>query len=184
VSGIFIQMQNDRVRLHLLKGMRFCALVFCGVAIAAPKSEARRYMQASKTGAVHAPQKELRCPDGSVRPSSKSGHHTVVLSWHASEPSKGHDVKGYCIYRSETKITATSLNRCKNCQRVNEIPVGAVVCIDDLVQDDHTYYYVAAAIDAGSRVSSFSNLAQATATKESVHPGAPISASLCRGSPN
>ncbi len=178
-------MQNDRVRLHLLKGMRFCALVFCGVAIFTPKIETRRYVQASKTGAAHAPQKqELQCPDGSARPSSPSGHHKVVLSWNASPPSKSQDVKGYCIYRSETAITATSLNQCKNCQRINKVPVTAIMCIDDLVQDDHTYYYVAAAIDAGSHLSSFSNQAHATASKESVHPGAPIAASLCRGSSN
>jgi len=169
---------------QLLKCAGFCALVFLGATGVSPKSEAHSYVQASKTSAAPAPQKpELQCPDGSAHPSSTPGHHKVVLSWNASTPSKGHDVKGYCVYRSETAITATSLKQCNNCQLINKVPVSATGCVDDLVQDDHTYYYVAAAIDAESNVSSFSNQANVTA-KEPVQTGPPTSASLCRVTPN
>ncbi len=170
----------------VLRKAGFFALVLCSLALFSCQPEAHSNAPPSKTSdppAVSQPELNLKCPDGSAHASLKPGHHTVVLSWNASKPSKDLEVKGYCIYRSEARIEATRLKRCKKCQRINEVPVTGTACIDDQVRDEHSYYYVVTAIGVENDVSAFSNSVNITATQKAVHPGPPISAPLCRAWP-
>ena len=103
-------------------------------------------------------------PAGAGRLSQASGHHKVTLTWNASVPSSDPDdtVVGYCIYRSHKKMLkdptpATSLFQCTECEQLNAKPVPGTICIDDRVEDEGTYYYVATAISRKHNVSKASN---------------------------
>jgi len=100
-----------------------------------------------------------RCPLAGSHPSpSFNGHHSVTLTWKASRGSK---VVGYCLYRSTRKEVATNKPntefRCAGCEQINVIPVPSTGCVDDLVKDDSSYYYVATALDPNRGLSSASN---------------------------
>jgi len=110
-------------------------------------------------------------PENASKPSSAASelpgeataanlHHRVVLTWNASDSSTGptDPAVGYCVYRSRKgPITANTLNRCRNCKRINRRPIVGTACVDNDVRDGRTYYYAAAAIRSGSALSSFSN---------------------------
>jgi len=83
----------------------------------------------------------------------------VVLTWKASPSSSGPDDQsvGYCLYRSNKDITATELEDCKNCERVNRRPIVGGGCVDVHVKDGLTYYYVAGSIKIGSAVQELSH---------------------------
>lgn len=88
-----------------------------------------------------------RCPPAGVpalQPSPQTGHHKVTLSWKASSPSSDPDriAVGYCLYRSGKQNAAKQNPTCSNCELINPIPIAGTSCVDDLVKDSATYYYV------------------------------------------
>jgi hypothetical protein len=102
------------------------------------------------------------CPPAGIQPlqpSQNTGHHKVTLWWNANAPS--HDSErnavGYCLYRSQTKKAAKSNPRCGACEQINRTPIVGVSCVDDLVADSATYYYVVTAINTNGDISSSSN---------------------------
>lgn len=102
------------------------------------------------------------CPPGGVQPlqsSSQTGHHKVILTWNASVPAPGPDGKavGYCLYRSQTQGAAKQNPICDVCEQINPTPVVGTGCVDNLVLDNTTYYYVVTAINANKRISDSSN---------------------------
>ena len=124
------------------------------------------------------------------------GHHKVTLSWDAPVPStwlqKG--VIGYCIYRSQTTFTSKTSNtskkaankdfKCSNCELINPIPFDGVACVDDLVKDGASYFYVVTAINIHRNVSLPSNETSAAIPNSTEAVGPPTQGSypLCRGS--
>lgn len=129
------------------------------------------------------------CPPAggpALQPSSQTGHHKVTLTWNASSPSADPARKavGYCLYRSTTQNVAKLEPKCPDCEQINKTPIVGTGCVDDLVKDGATYYYVAMAINAGGTTSSSSNEApaQIPPTKES-NGSVPVgSYPLCRAS--
>jgi hypothetical protein len=102
------------------------------------------------------------CPPAGLLPLQSSmpgtGHHRVTLTWNASSIGKaGGKAVGYCLYRSTSEHAAKKNPNCKQCERVNQVPVASLSCVDDLVQDSTTYYYVVTGISSASRISSSSN---------------------------
>jgi len=94
-----------------------------------------------------------------LQPSPLTGHHRVILSWNASSPSSRpeNNAVGYCLYRSVTRNTAKTNPVCSVCEQINSVPVTGTGCVDDLVKDEATYYYVVTAISAKGMLSSSSN---------------------------
>ena len=104
----------------------------------------------------------LLCPTAGLaplRPSSRTGHHKVTLSWNASAPSSAFESKavGYCLYRSQTPKAAKQNPICSRCEQINFKPIAGIGCVDDLVEDGADYYYVVTAISANGKISSSSN---------------------------
>jgi hypothetical protein len=70
---------------------------------------------------------------------------------------------------------------CVGCEQINAIPVVSTGCVDDLVKDDSSYYYVATAFDPNTGLSPASNEVRAD-----IPSGPPTTASkassyaLCR----
>jgi hypothetical protein len=127
------------------------------------------------------------CPPAGLQmlqPSSQTGHHKVVLTWNASVAGPGPDGKavGYCLYRSQTQNAAKQNPTCSVCEQVNPTPIVGIGCVDDLVLDNATYYYVVTAISANKTISISSNetLAPIPPGAQSVKPAA-TSYPLCRG---
>ena len=121
-----------------------------------------------------------------LQPLSQTGHHQVILTWNASVPAPGPDGKavGYCLYRSQKPNAAKQNPICSDCEQVNSTPVVGTGCVDNLVLDNATYYYVVTAINANKRISASSN-----ETPAPIPPGnqtaKPVSTSsdpFCRGS--
>lgn len=108
------------------------------------------------------PLKPTPCPPAGVpplQPSQKTGHHKVTLRWNANTPTLDPERKavGYCVYRSQTRNAAKHNPRCGACEQINRTPIVGVGCVDDLVTDSATYYYVVTAINASGDISSSSN---------------------------
>ena len=127
------------------------------------------------------------CPQAGVpilQPSTQTGHHKVTLSWNASSPSSDPEKKavGYCLYRSDKQNAAKQNSTCSDCEQINSIPIAGTGCVDDLVKDGATYYYVVTAINAGGRTSPSSNEtpAQVPSTKEAGGSVTVASYPLCR----
>lgn len=135
---------------------------------------------------------ELRlpaCPAAglpTLQPSPQiTGHHNVTLRWNASASSVNLESKavGYCLYRSKKQNAAKQNATCSDCQQINTIAIAGTGCVDDLVEDGATYYYVVTAINAKGRTSSSSNEtpAQIVPNKGSVNSVSVGSYPLCRG---
>src|SRR5215469_1694190 len=78
-----------------------------------------------------------------------TGHHRVFLKWDASASASGPDPKelGYCLYRTQRPGRAKDCpKKYAECEQVNVVPVSGTRCVDELVKDNSTYYYVAIAI--------------------------------------
>jgi hypothetical protein len=108
----------------------------------------------------------LECPSGGATPLDTSaphtGHHKVFLKWNASQPSKQapSEAAGYCLYRIADKKKKKDLKKkptCDDCERINRFPVKETSCVDDLVKDGETYFYVAVAIAENHKLSTTSN---------------------------
>ncbi len=97
----------------------------------------------------------------------KTGHHKVVLSWKASLASADPDKNpvGYCIYRSHKRDVLRRDPTCGECELVSLKPVRSTDCVDELVQDDVTYYYVVTAISRHKNLSGPSNQIRAVIPK-------------------
>jgi hypothetical protein len=122
------------------------------------------------------------CPSAGLpilQASSQTGHHKVTLSWNASAPSPNPDstAVGYCLYRSKTQHAAKQNPRCSDCEQINSTPIVGIGCVDDLVQDTATYYYVATAINAKGSISISSN-----ETTAQIPPGKKAASSVPVGS--
>ena len=108
------------------------------------------------------------CPTTNVamlQPSAPhTGHHRVMLSWNASTASTNPEdnAVGYCLYRSRHEKWAKKNPRCSDCEQINTVPVTATACVDDLVEDGKTYFYVAAAINQDGSLSASSNEVKVT----------------------
>jgi len=77
------------------------------------------------------------------------GDHRVFLKWNASTSASGPDPKelGYCLYRTQKPGRAKDCpKKYAECEQVNVVPVSGTRCVDELVKDNSTYYYVAIAI--------------------------------------
>jgi hypothetical protein len=112
-----------------------------------------------------------------------TGHHSVILSWNANPPTPKieDDVVGYCLYRSKKRGAAKKNPTCKDCEQINFAPMAGTRCVDNLVQDRITYYYVVTAINSLARLSASSDEATAVIPSEkesvrSISTGSP----LCR----
>jgi hypothetical protein len=139
---------------------------------------------ASTTGLPLCPPAGLQA----LQPSRHTGHHKVILSWKASAPSPDPERNpvGYCLYRSKKQHSAKRNPTCSDCEQINPTPVVGTGCVDDLVLDDATYYYVVIAITANRKISSAwsETLAQIPSGKKSAKPVPANSYPLCRGSAN
>jgi hypothetical protein len=96
-----------------------------------------------------------------------TGHHRVFLTWNASLSASRSDTKavGYCLYRTQTAGKAKDCpNEYAKCEQVNVIPVRGTRCVDELVKDNTSYYYVAMAITStGTSTSSEEAIAEVPA---------------------
>jgi hypothetical protein len=102
------------------------------------------------------------CPPAGIQPlqsSSQTGHHSVTLTWNASVAGPPPDGKavGYCLYRSQKPNAAKQNPICSACEQINSTPIVGTGCVDNLVLDNATYYYVVTAISASKRISTSSN---------------------------
>jgi hypothetical protein len=82
-----------------------------------------------------------------------TGHHKVYLRWNASTSASGKDPNafGYCLYRTQKPGRAKDCPKnYPTCEQVNVVPVRGTRCVDELVRDGTTYYYVAIAINSSS----------------------------------
>lgn len=109
-------------------------------------------------------QQPLVCPPAVITPLQPSapgaGDHKVFLKWNASKPSKQvpGEAEGYCLYRGTMKAGDAKKNpRCQDCEQINVFPITRTSCVDDLVKDGATYYYVATAIGRNGELSTTSN---------------------------
>jgi hypothetical protein len=130
------------------------------------------------------------CPSAGIVPlqpsSPGTGDHKVFLKWNASVMPSGVTDKnavGYCLYRSATKNAAKKEPTCSSCERVNIVPVPGTACVDDLVKDGATYFYVATAINRDSQISSSSNEVPVIIPRSprSARPAPAGSYPFCRG---
>jgi len=148
--------------------------------------------EASRTNEIRLAAAEPRlppCPAAGVpilQPSPQTGHHKVALSWNASSPSSDPERKavGYCLYRSATQNAAKRRATCPICEQINKKPIQGTACVDDVVKDGETYYYVVTAINARGTSSSSSNETptQIPSTKEAAGSVPIKSYPLCRES--
>ena len=81
------------------------------------------------------------------------GQHNVILTWKAS-PST--NAVGYCVYRRKIKHIPRKISDCKDCEQLNTAPLKGTGCVDDVVPDGVTYYYVVTAINQHSDMSDMS----------------------------
>lgn len=129
------------------------------------------------------------CPAAGIVPLKRSqpgtGDHRVILTWNASAPSSSPDstAVGYCLYRSQKKKVAKKNPTCSECEQINSIPVVGTTCVDDLVQDGATYFYVATAISRSRQLSPSSNEITVVIprSKQRAGPRSTASPPFCRG---
>ena len=123
--------------------------------------------QVKKTPQAKAQRALPLCPQAGLTPLQPSqqgtGHHKVTLSWKASTPGRNAESNaiGYCLYRSKTQNVAKQNPTCGHCEQINQVPIADTSCVDDLVEDGASYYYVVSAINAKGTISGASNEAPA-----------------------
>jgi len=129
------------------------------------------------------------CPAAGIAQLKRSqpgmGDHRVILTWNASAPSGNPDSTGvgYCLYRSQKRKAARKNPTCSECEQINSTPVVGTACVDDLVQDGATYFYVATAISSSGQLSSSSNEITVAIPRGKQSAALPSTASplFCRG---
>ena len=121
-----------------------------------------------------------------LQPSAQTGHHKVVLSWNANALSPDPEVQtvGYCLYRSRKRHSAKNNPTCNDCEQINQAPIVGTGCVDDLVLDSATYYYVVTAINAKGKISSAASetVVAIPPGKQRANPISTTSYPSCRGS--
>jgi hypothetical protein len=126
----------------------------------------------------------LQCPPAGSHPAASiKGHHKVTLTWNARP---GGNIEGYCLYRGTKKHVAKNKKpktpfTCAGCEQINVIPVVSTGCVDDLVKDGSTYYYVATALDAHQGLSPASNEVRAEIRGPASSHSDASPYGLCRG---
>ena len=83
-----------------------------------------------------------------------TGHHRIFLTWNASTSTTESDPKafGYCLYRTQMPGKAKDCpTKYPKCEQVNVVPVPSTRCVDELVKDSTTYYYVAIGVTASDK---------------------------------
>ena len=126
----------------------------------------------------------LQCPPAGSHPAASiKGHHKVTLTWNASP---GGNIEGYCLYRGPKKHVAKNRKpetpfTCAGCEQINVIPVVPTGCVDDLVKDGATYYYVATALDGHQVLSPASNEVSAEIRGPASSHSHASAYGLCRG---
>jgi hypothetical protein len=178
-----------RIFLLLVAGVFGTA---CSRGQTSPVAAARLQSATSQGAAASSPARTLpaqpMCPPAGLLPLQTStpgtGHHRVTLTWDASSLSKtGGKAVGYCLYRSKAEHAAKKNPNCKRCESVNQVPVTSLSCVDDVVQDNTTYYYVVTGISSASRISSSSNeISAPIPAGDQIRPASSVSspAPLCR----
>jgi len=103
-----------------------------------------------------------------------TGHHRVFLAWNASLAASGSDTNalGYCLYRTQTAGKAKDCpTKYPKCEQVNVLPVRGTRCVDEMVKDNTSYYYVAIAItSSGTSTTSEEAIAEIPAAGERKPP--------------
>lgn len=126
----------------------------------------------------------LQCPPAGSHPAASiKGHHKVTLTWNASP---GGNIEGYCLYRGPKKHVEKNKKpetpfTCAGCEQINVIPVVPTGCVDDLVKDGATYYYVATALDDHQVLSPASNEVRAEIRGPASSHSHASPYGLCRG---
>lgn len=145
-------------------------LLACGIL---ELNSCKQYSDSSRESAAHINQKIIEekrnpstlpgCPDAPyAKLNAKdpaTGHHRVFLTWNASLLSSGSDPNalGYCLYRTQTAGKAKDCpTKYPKCEQVNTVPVRGTRCVDELVKDNTTYYYVAIGINSAKAISTTS----------------------------
>jgi hypothetical protein len=156
--------------------------------VTSPENVPQASTAGSRTAALQTPYKGgglPQCPDGNAvsnPPPAAAMHHRVALSWNASTSAghPGYDPVGYCIYRSEHQISVKRLKDCKDCEQVSPVPIISTGCVDNLVKDGKTYFYVAITINPGKQISDFSNQTMAIIPPDKASIGSPSLYPSCR----
>ena len=112
-----------------------------------PTPVAQKVLAAARQQPLHdcpdAPYHKLQAKDPAT------GHHRVFLRWSSSTSAgtAGSKALGYCLYRTQEPGRAKDCpTKYPKCEQINVVPVRDTRCVDELVKDDTTYYYVALAI--------------------------------------
>jgi hypothetical protein len=89
---------------------------------------------------------------------------------------------GYCLYRSKKQSAASQNVLCSDCELVTATAIAGTSCVDNLVDDDALYFYVATAINNKGKLSSSSNEipARIPAGQQTAIPDSPGPPPLCR----
>lgn len=150
-----------RFLLRFLRIMAFCpALILAGCSDNPKATIDPQAADAPKNNAqTNVSQSPSECPGALA---SQPTGHKVVLTWNLSTSSKGLNDKslGYCVYRSEHKIAADTLEGCGDCKKITPTPIYGTGCVDDFGNDPNVhYYYAAIAIGPNGQRSKFSNRA-------------------------
>jgi hypothetical protein len=107
------------------------------------------------------------------------GHHKIFLKWNPSSSASQFGPNGlaYCLYRTQAAGTAKNCpTKYAKCEQVNVEPVRGTRCVDDLVKDTTTYYYVALAITSANGKSTTSEEAIAQVPAAGKDNPAPVDA--------
>lgn len=115
-----------------------------------------------------------------------TAQHKVTLSWKASSPSAD-PVFGYCLYKSQAKIDTNLGLACPQCEPLNSVPVKGTSCVDDIVTNGVTYYYIVRAVDARGNPSLWSNVVTVpvqSSNQTSAVPQDSPQPPLCRAAPS
>jgi hypothetical protein len=124
------------------------------------------------------------CPPAGTLPLSQGGNHRVSLAWNPSHPTPdpNRTAVGYCLYRSKMQGAAKQEPVCKNCERINTVPVTTTNCVDNVVADSNVYYYVVTAINSNGILSAASNEVKVTIPSATQSIKSPLANSgpLCR----
>lgn len=178
---------SARISVLVVIGVAATTLSVCQVGqIASASISAAGPTKPGGSAKVKKPLKTEQCATAGFLPIEASrpatAHHTVTLSWNAGAPSLDAP-SGYCLYKSETVIDIKN-PKCSSCEPVNPVPVAKTSCVDDIVKDGVTYYYVVRAVDRSGNPSAWSNLAAAPVPSSDQVKSSPTAPpALCRVPP-
>lgn len=102
--------------------------------------------------------------------------HKVTLTWNVSSSSSGPNDRsvGYCVYRSDSTISADRLENCPGCQKITPTPIIGTSCVDNFGDGSKSYFYAAISMNASGRQSTFSNRISASLPKKGATPSSSV----------